>query len=708
MAVWDVMIGSTWKPDTTEEPEPVWLRYEDRPLGVAIIGKTGTGKSSVLERMILTDLANGTAGVAIDPHGMLAQRVINLAPPEVADRIVLVESSRTAPFGLNLLACREAVDDDDDPVTWAASSVVQTIKKLYGQGESFQPRLETYLRLIAVTLIYSGRTLVDATRLLHDDQFRDACIRRVSDKIMQSKLRDRWAGYAKLRPSEQVVYAEPIVNRLEGLLAPTAMQYMLGSKRTTIPFDELLHGDLFIIVSLPSGGGLGEEWCDYIGSMFLCTLADRLFARPPIPKPSRVHIYLDEYQRFETETTAKFLTEGRKYNVGITLAHQTRGQIRDVRGSDAELQARNLIVLGVTRTDADVLAGELPVTQREEWMEQVEIEDGAEPVLLPTRSPVDHLFNSGGHRNQRVVNAARTLFIAADQSVPRSSLEKVYPMRVPRGNAQLNQLLVDVMDGANQSDSAFRDRLFAVLFTLSGGNTRRPPWEAQYADVLAPHYTVSAYYNASEKISHSKWPQHPLRIMETVTNELRLWLNAYLDHKAEFLADSPASCHGLDRVDANLLDSAVRFAKEAVACSSDDYAIRRLKHEIGVHRQRLWCLLTLCDGLSNDPILVPSGQERPRKRVQVIVHPRQSEQDARNELAASLVNPSEKYVAHVKVPTNYYEVQLLEPCTIHGAGCDIAEVRRRSQELYAMREDDFFQEDDDDEPPSIGRRPPKK
>ena len=100
----------------TKTHAPVYLPYADRDLGVAIIGKSGTGKSSLLEHMILTDLEQGTPGMVIDPHGLLAQRVMELATPEQADRIILLEALQTAPFGLNLLAVREPTDDDDDPV----------------------------------------------------------------------------------------------------------------------------------------------------------------------------------------------------------------------------------------------------------------------------------------------------------------------------------------------------------------------------------------------------------------------------------------------------------------------------------------------------------------------------------------------------------------------------------------------------------------
>src|SRR3954454_5075691 len=86
--------------------DPVELRHENRTLGVSLVGKRGTGKSSLLEHLILADLENGTPGMVIDPHGLLAHRLIGLATPEQARGIVLLEAVTSNPFGLNLLVCR--------------------------------------------------------------------------------------------------------------------------------------------------------------------------------------------------------------------------------------------------------------------------------------------------------------------------------------------------------------------------------------------------------------------------------------------------------------------------------------------------------------------------------------------------------------------------------------------------------------------------
>src|SRR5688572_23199370 len=112
-----------WKPDVeigadTTSGESVALPYRDRPVGVAMIGKSGRGKSTLLEHLILADIEQGTAAVAIDPHGVLAKRIAGIVSPEYAERLILVEVDEDVTFGLNMLDVGE--NPRDARVTWAA------------------------------------------------------------------------------------------------------------------------------------------------------------------------------------------------------------------------------------------------------------------------------------------------------------------------------------------------------------------------------------------------------------------------------------------------------------------------------------------------------------------------------------------------------------------------------------------------------------
>src|SRR4051794_4030211 len=228
--------------------DPVELRHEDRTLGVSLVGKRGTGKSSLLEHLILADLENGTPGMVIDPHGLLAHRVIGLATPEQAKRIVLLEALTSKPFGLNLLALRDPVDEDDDPISWAADSVVEAVKKLYGQQDQYLPRLEHDLDLAVRTLIPNGRTLAEVPRLFRNPDFRSACLKRITD----SDILDEWRQFDSLRTTEQMNHVEAVINRLSRMLRNPLIKSIVGAPRTTVPVYDILYGGTMLIVSLPS------------------------------------------------------------------------------------------------------------------------------------------------------------------------------------------------------------------------------------------------------------------------------------------------------------------------------------------------------------------------------------------------------------------------------------------------------------------------
>jgi hypothetical protein len=385
---------------------PVHLPYADRDLGVALIGKAGTGKSSLLEHLILADLEHGTPGMVIDPHGLLAQRVMELATPRQADRIILLEAKQTAPFGLNLLAVRKPTDDDDDPVMWAADSVVATVKKLYGEEDEYLPRLERYLDLIAYTLIPNGRTLIDAPRLLRNDEFRRECLRRVTDP----GILEEWSDYDSLRNIDQITHTEAVVNRLSRMLRPPLIRGIIGSQETTVPFDQILKGDRMLLVSLPSER-LTPERCDFIGALLLCALADRIFTRKAEigkGKPPRLHIYLDEYQRFATSTTSDLLEQGRKYGAGVTLAHQGLSQIKDETIRSASSHANTKIVFTVTDEDAQRLAGEFAPEPRDQQIEILEEPDGFDREEILSRTPLQAVLE-GQHSDDAVLDAAKKL-----------------------------------------------------------------------------------------------------------------------------------------------------------------------------------------------------------------------------------------------------------------------------------------------------------
>jgi hypothetical protein len=752
--VLDALIGKD-----TDTGEDVFLAYDDRPRGVAIIGKPGTGKSSLLEHLILTDLRNGTPGVVIDPHGLLAERVISLAPPEHAKRIILLNPSETT-FGLNLLACRKPAHRDDHPAYWAADSVVQAVKKLYGEDDEYLPRLEHYLDLAAHTLIPNNGNLTQVTRLFRNAEFREACVARVTDE----GIHDEWQSYDSLRPIDQRNQIEAVVNRLTRMLRPPLIKGIVGCSTTTVPFDAVLAGNSMLIVSVPSDR-LSPERCNFIGSLVLCALADRIFLRQVTAagEPPRVHIYLDEYQRFATTTTVELLEQGRKYGAGVTMAHQSLYQITDPKIRNASRQAATLIVLAVAHSDAELLAGEFPIKPREEWVETLEERDGVEPRLVPSPTPAEDIYLYG-HSNEWVDLLARSFFaptakytaqrIRAMVGVPDPDGDIIQYDHDPRKSAgvpprpggrhidrrlqltayDLNGLLYEAMAGQLLEPEALLQKLLwcqtwtptvrlggiehplrdigvsTMYYYLSNESVSRiptrtcdcPPIDPRATrepelsrigprrprssgDALGLHLSLcdvrplTRHQKAHNDVVERAYLEEARDFVKKVVEP---WLRAHLIDDRQALREcEPSAAHKKadhflavmawfncwngrwqwsGRVSTDGPGKPAAIPNDESTMDEEFFGKRadEFRNMCTDARQRLHFLDLLCEALYKEPVLVPSGEQKPRTRTRHIVHSAQTYQDALNEFASKLVHPPRRHVASARLPHTYHPVKL--------------------------------------------------
>jgi energy-coupling factor transporter ATP-binding protein EcfA2 len=261
-----------------ETGEPVELRYDERPLGVTVIGRTGFGKSTLLEHLILADIARGTSAVVIDAHGDLATDVLTHMPPAAQERVSLIEVWHDRPFRLNLLAVPDP--GGADAVDRIADGVVQVFKKLFGRPDEYYPRLEIDLGHALRTVIPNNGTLLDVADVFWDKDLRQQYLRNVTN----SRTHQFWQNFDRLgRTDKQREHLESTINRLETFLASVIAQQILGSRETTVPFDTVLHEPGQVLLIRIPHGEIGEKLCNYLGSLLLCVLADRIYARSTIP-----------------------------------------------------------------------------------------------------------------------------------------------------------------------------------------------------------------------------------------------------------------------------------------------------------------------------------------------------------------------------------------------------------------------------------------
>lgn len=331
--------------------KPVGIRQTDRLLHSYIIGKTGVGKSTLIETMARQDLAAGRGFALIDPHGDLVERVFHAVSPEDEHRIAYLDApNKFQPYGYNPL---RRVRDDKIPL--AVSGLLETLEKLW--PDAWGVRMEHVLRNSLYALLErDGSTLPDILRLYSDDEFR----RRIARDIRNETVKEFWQSEFEAYPPRLKADAcAPIQNKLGALLSDPTLYRILVEPEADLHFRKLMDEGGVLLVNL-SKGQLGEDSALTLGSLIVSTLGLAAFSRADSPAAARrpFHIYIDEFQNFTTLMLANMMSELRKYGVSLTLANQYMHQLEpDIRHAVLG-NAGTLISFRVGPEDAAILAKE--------------------------------------------------------------------------------------------------------------------------------------------------------------------------------------------------------------------------------------------------------------------------------------------------------------------------------------------------------------
>ncbi|HWH60028.1 MAG TPA: TraM recognition domain-containing protein [Terriglobales bacterium] len=327
------------------------IKQRDRLAHIHIVGKTGVGKSTLLETMISQDIEVGRGFALIDPHGDLAERVWNRTTAEQRERIAYLDGPNpTQPFGYNPL---RRVSEAKIPL--AASGLLETLRKLW--PDAWGVRMEHILRnsLYALLEIDDAR-LPDILRLFRDKDFR----MRVARQLQNSQVHGFWRHEFESYPYPMRASAvAPIQNKLGAMLSDPTLQRILVSPVEDLHFRSLMDGKRGLIVNLAKGQ-LGEDSALVLGSLLVSTIGLAAFSRAEMPEDERepFFLYVDEFHNFTTLAFANMMSELRKYGVGLVLAHQHLNQLEpDIRHAVLG-NAGTLIAFRVGAEDASFLARE--------------------------------------------------------------------------------------------------------------------------------------------------------------------------------------------------------------------------------------------------------------------------------------------------------------------------------------------------------------
>lgn len=301
------------------QPRSVCIPEAIRGRHVYIVGGTGTGKSTLEERMILQDIRAGYGVAVIDPHGPLVQRVLRLVPPEYADKVVFLDPGdptwivRWNPLKCAGQASRSRVAED----------LINAFKSFIdGWGD----RLEHLLRhaLFAVLHLPDG-CLLDVANLLRQKSRRSAEIRSLLQTVLEDEYSSTFWKEDFVPNYRTNTDLTPPQHKLSKLLGPETVGAMLSQRESAFDFRKIMDTGQILLVDLST---VGAEVKNVLGCFILSLLHLTAQGRDAaLSTPPPFHLYCDEAQRFVTDSLEDMLIEGRKYGLSATLATQNRDQL---------------------------------------------------------------------------------------------------------------------------------------------------------------------------------------------------------------------------------------------------------------------------------------------------------------------------------------------------------------------------------------------
>lgn len=293
------------------------IRKRDRRAHMYVVGKTGTGKSTLVKNMLVSDIRKGEGFALIDPHGDLAESILHFVPQSRMEDIIFFNPADIEyPIAFNPLDNIAA-----DSRYLVVSGLISIFKKIW--PDYWGPRLEHILRYSLFTLIeYPNSTLLDLPRLLVDKDFRGKVLKHVQDPMVQEFW--RFQVGESMKPDA----IAPILNKTGQLLASVPVRNILGQARSGFDIREVMDEGKILIVNLAKGR-IGEDNCSLLGGMLVSSMMLSAMSRANVPESERrpFYLYVDEVHNFLTPAFAEILSESRKYGLNLILAHQYLHQL---------------------------------------------------------------------------------------------------------------------------------------------------------------------------------------------------------------------------------------------------------------------------------------------------------------------------------------------------------------------------------------------
>jgi hypothetical protein len=330
------------------------IKAKDRTRHVYIIGKTGLGKSTLLENMAVQDIANGEGMAFIDPHGKTAELLLNYVPEHrMKDVLYFAPFDLEHPVSFNVLE-----DVGFDKRHLVVSGLMSTFKKIW--LDAWSARMEYILSNTLLALLETpGTTLLGVNRMLADKDYRKMIVDNVKDPSVKSFWVDEFAKYTDRFAAE----ATPAIqNKIGQFTSNPLIRNIIGQSKSSFDIRKMMDENKIIIINL-SKGRVGEANANLLGSMFITKIYLAAMSRADVSdrelqKLPNFYLYVDEFQSFANESFADILSEARKYKLNLTIAHQYIEQMSEEVRAAVFGNVGTMITFRVGAFDAEILEKE--------------------------------------------------------------------------------------------------------------------------------------------------------------------------------------------------------------------------------------------------------------------------------------------------------------------------------------------------------------
>jgi len=328
------------------------IRIDDRRRHVYVVGKTGMGKTAMIQNMAIQDIQQGRGVGFVDPHGEAAEELLDFIPSSRINDVIYVNpADLNYPIAFNVM---ESVGLEYRHLV--AGGLMGVFKKIW--PDVWSARMEYILNNSILALLeYPGSTLLGVNRMLSDNDFRIKVVEKITDPVVKSFWVNEYARYTQRYEIEATA---AIQNKVGQFISAPLIRNIIGQVRSSIDMRKVMDERKILILNL-SKGRIGEDNSTLLGALLITKLQLAAMSRVDIPEEKRqdFFLYVDEFQNFATESFASILSEARKYRLSLILAHQYIAQMEETVRDAVFGNVGSLVTFRVGAEDAEFLEKEL-------------------------------------------------------------------------------------------------------------------------------------------------------------------------------------------------------------------------------------------------------------------------------------------------------------------------------------------------------------